>query len=80
MGGGGMVATTKYALTRAEVEELIRQEWTGCNSIAVNDVTTLRAMARAVGQRTYKEQFMGAGWWAFDYQGVHLFVRSGEVA
>ncbi|MBQ9021057.1 MAG: hypothetical protein IJ113_03435 [Eggerthellaceae bacterium] len=75
-----VVKSERLSLTKYEAENLIREAWTGSMSVPVSDLTTLRLMARALGERTYKEWFAGVAWWAFDYEGVHLFCRSGEVA
>lgn len=75
-----MVRSQRLTLTKYEAEKLIAEQWEGRRSIPVADLTTLRLLARALDERTYKEWFAGVCWWAFDYQGVHLFCRSGEVA
>jgi hypothetical protein len=74
------VTMTKYAPSRFEVERAIEDNMTPMGAVPVDDLVTLRIMARALGKRTYKEEFCGIGYHAFDHGHVHLFCRSGEVS
>ena len=73
------IKTERMSLTKYEVDRMIAEEPHVNNSLLVADLSTLRSMARAVGRRTYKEQFCGVGYDAFDYGQYHLFARNGGV-
>lgn len=73
------VTMTKYAPSRFEVERAIEDNMTPTGAVPVDDLVTLRIMARALGQRTYKEEFCGVGYDAFDYGAYHLFTRNGRI-
>jgi len=74
------VKMDKFAPSRYEVERVIEENMTSTGAVPVDDLATLRTMARALGKRTYQEEFCGVGYHAFDHGPVHLFCRSGEVA
>lgn len=74
------IKTERLSLSRYDVERLIEEEPNTNNSILVDNLATLRNMASAVGRRTYKEEFCGVGYDAFDYGQFHLFCRDGRVS
>lgn len=73
------ISTEKMSLTKYDVDRMIAEEPHATNSLLVCDLSTLRCMAQAVGKRTYREEFCGVGYDAFDYGQYHLFARNGGV-
>lgn len=74
------IKTERLSLSKYDVDRMIEEEPHMTNSILVEDLSTLRVMARAVGKRTYHEEFCGVSYDAFDHGEFHLFARNGRVS
>ena len=56
-----VMSSRRTAITRWDAEGMIRDAWDGSMSVPVADLVTLRLLARALGQRTYREDYAGVG-------------------